>query len=426
MSKKEYDWVNGAELLDHTKRKHKILQEYLRDYMMVRCSSPFPERFRLAIVDGFCGGARYGCGSPGSPIIFVETVKAATSELNIRRAAQGLKPIEVDLLLVVNDLDTEVINLCKSNLAPVIAAVRDQERRLSVTVEDFNGEFEEIYPQIKEVIARHGFKGSVIFNLDQCGHSYVGAPTIVDILGSYPSPEIFYTFAIQALLAYLQANNRSRLERSFAPFDIDPGAVSDLDALAAVANKGTWLGAAERVVFETFKRYGGYVSPFSINNPGGYQYWLIHFAKSYRAREVYNVVMHNNSTSQAHFGRSGLQMLHFDPRHEGSLYLFRDEDRTKAREQLYDDIPRAIANRGDAVEVSDFYAGIFNETPSHSDDIRQAIIDNPDMMVITPGGGERRVANTISQGDVIKIREQRSFHSIWYPDGTPPGKKLDE
>ena len=32
MTTKEYDWLNGAELLDHTKRKLKILDDYLLNF----------------------------------------------------------------------------------------------------------------------------------------------------------------------------------------------------------------------------------------------------------------------------------------------------------------------------------------------------------------------------------------------------------
>lgn len=112
-------------------------------------------------------------------------------------------------------------------------------------------------------------------------------------------------------------------------------------------------------------------------------------------------------------------MLSYDPQEEGSLYLFRDSDRSVAIQQLYEDIPRAIANQGDAIEMGDFYQGIYNQTPSHSDDIHKAIIENPDLTVITPNGGERRVANTIRLGDVLKLKPQRSFMSILFPGGVP-------
>ena len=105
-------------------------------------------------------------------------------------------------------------------------------------------------------------------------------------------------------------------------------------------NKTSWLGAAECLVFEAFRTCAPYVSPFSINNPDGWRYWLIHFANFYRARQVYNNILHDNSSAQAHFGWSGLEMLHYDPDHErGALYLFDDPGREMAKGQLIDDIP---------------------------------------------------------------------------------------
>lgn len=165
------------------------------------------------------------------------------------------------------------------------------------------------------------------------------------------------------------------------------------------------------------------MSPFSIHNPDGWRYWLIHFANSYRARQVYNDVLHKNKNSQAHFGRSGLNMLSYDPVHDGRLYLFDSSDRELAKEQLLEDIPRLVSESGDAIGVGSFYENIYNLTPAHSDDIHSAMIENPDIQVITPGGGERRKANTIEAGDVLKLNGQRSFFSIFLESKDKNDKK---
>jgi hypothetical protein len=175
-------------------------------------------------------------------------------------------------------------------------------------------------------------------------------------------------------------------------------------------SRNSWLGAAEKLVFEAFKGGAPFVSPFSINNPDGWRYWLIHFANSYRARQVYNNVLHDNASSQAHFGRSGLNMLAYDPEHEnGSLYLFDVSGREAAKRQLLDDIPRLVTDLGDAVGVEAFYEEIYNATPAHADDVHTAIIENPDLEVITSMGGVRRKANTITVGDTIRMKMQKSF-----------------
>jgi len=112
-------------------------------------------------------------------------------------------------------------------------------------------------------------------------------------------------------------------------------------------SKHEWLGGAERIVFNVFKGCAPYVSPFSINNPGGWRYWLIHFANSHRARQVYNNVLHDNSSIQAHFGCSGLDMLAYDPRHDAAdLFLFDDNGRQRSKTQLLDDIPKLVEAHG--------------------------------------------------------------------------------
>jgi three-Cys-motif partner protein len=74
MARKDYDWDGGAELEVHTKKKHSILREYFRQYLIIRCQLPQQEKFRLAIVDGFSGAGLYKCGNFGSPLIFVDVL----------------------------------------------------------------------------------------------------------------------------------------------------------------------------------------------------------------------------------------------------------------------------------------------------------------------------------------------------------------
>jgi hypothetical protein len=63
--------------------------------------------------------------------------------------------------------------------------------------------------------------------------------------------------------------------------------------------------------------------------------------------------------------------------------------------------------------VGDFYESIYNMTPAHTDDVHSAIIENPDVEVITPAGGERRKANTIAIGDMLKLKPQTSFYPMF-------------
>jgi three-Cys-motif partner protein len=407
---KPYDWTGGAVIEEHSKRKHKIVREYIYQYIVVRCQLPQQQRFRLAVVDGFAGAGRYGCGTPGSPIIFIEEFRRSIDAINSHRAAQGLGALNIECLLVLNDASEDAIELLKANVAPLLADIAQNVAHLHLHTEYLNGRFEDSYPEIKRIIAQGSFR-NVIFNLDQCGHSHVERTTIIDIMRSYPSTEVFYTFAIESLIAFLSKSEPKLLKSQLSYLGLDS---LQLEELQGVMSKLTWLGTAERLVFEAFKGCSSFVSPFSINNPGGWRYWLIHFANSYRARQVYNDVLHRNSSMQAHFGKSGLHMLAYDPTHEGgTLYLFDDPGRDNAKGQLFEDIPRVISESGDVVKVGEFYESIYNSTPAHTDDIHESIITNPDIQVITPQGGERRKANTIDVGDVLKLRIQRTFFPLF-------------
>ncbi|MDP3512973.1 MAG: three-Cys-motif partner protein TcmP [Sulfuritalea sp.] len=415
MTEKPYEWANGAALEEHSRRKHKILREYFFQYLTVRCQLPQQERFRLAVIDGFAGGGRYQCGTAGSPLIFIEELKRAIEAVNTQRAAQGFGLIEIECLLVLNDHSRDAIETLKGHVAPLQADISENVPRLHLHVEYLTESFEAGYPSMKRLLEQGRYR-NVLFNLDQCGHSHVDRTTLLDIMRAHPSVEIFYTFAIEALLSFLQKAAPVQLAAQLRPFGIEAGG---LDALNGAMSKQSWLGAAERLVFETFRTCAPFVSPFSINNPGGWRYWLIHFANIYRARQVYNNVLHQNSTAQAHFGRSGLNMLSYNPEHQGgALYLFDLSGRETARSQLLADIPRLISESGDVIGVGDFYEGIYNATPAHTDDVHSAIIENPDIDVITPGGGVRRSASAIAVGDVLKLKRQKSFFPMFLAAST--------
>ena len=114
MVEKQYSWDTGATLEEHSKRKHKIVREYFARYLAVRCQRPAQSKFRLAIVDGFAGGGRYKCGSPGSPIIFIEELRLAAEALNIKRQSEGRAPLDIECFLILNDYEPKAINVLKA------------------------------------------------------------------------------------------------------------------------------------------------------------------------------------------------------------------------------------------------------------------------------------------------------------------------
>lgn len=406
MVKRQYDWQNGPKLDSHTARKHKVIREYFAEYLRVRCGLPQQEKFRLAVVDGFAGGGRYLDGSPGSPIIFIEELIRASNELNIDRANAGMKPIELECLLILNDAKRDVVAVLQEAVVAATVGIKEVAPKLTLHIEFRCKKFEQLYPEIEQRLGAVKVK-NILVNLDQCGTRHIELDTLKRIMRLSGSVEIFYTFMIDSLLAYLKKTDPLGLVKQLGSYGVDPSQLSSLEGLISAE---TWLGRAEMLVYDAFKEVAQFHSPFSINNPDGWRYWLVHFSKNYRARQVYNQVLHSNASSQAHFGRSGLNMMAYNPDEEGAVYFFDADGRANALEQLYDDVPKWISSSGDAMLVEDFYQSAYNDTPAHADDISSSIMLNPDIQVLTPSGGLRRSAKAIKIGDTIRITGQKSFH----------------
>lgn len=311
----------------------------------------------------------------------------------------------MDCLLLLNELDKDGLGLLQTGIAPFVQRANALDG-LAVKVEFYNEKFDAAYPKIKERIAEARLR-NVFFNLDQSGYSQATNRHLHDIMTSWEKPEIILTFMVEALLAYIsQDRNKSNVPLTPELRAMIDAARQDETYMA----QNEWLAMVERLVFQILRRCAPYVSPFSIRNPEGWRYWLMHFANVPRARQVYNDILHLDGNSQGHYGRAGLNMLSYDPSEpEAQIYLFDQSARERAMQELYDDIPRLVAEEGDAMTVGRFYEAVFSETAAHSDDIHASMIENPDIEVITSNGGARREAKAIRPDDTIKLKPQKSF-----------------
>lgn len=405
MPKKDFDWEGGVPLEDHTRKKHAILRAYFSEYLFTRCQNRRQERFRLVVVDGFAGAGLYQCGTPGSPIIFLECLREAIAAINTQRIEEGFKPVQIQCLLLLNELSKAALDRLETNIAPHQLSARHTDG-LDIWIEYYNEPFESVYPRIKERISEARCS-NVFFNLDQSGYSQATEAHVRDIITSWPRAEILLTFMVSTLLTFISRDaSKSRVP-------LDPALQESIRAVlrdSSLLARAEFLGAVEKIVYDNLKSCAPFVSPFSIKNPDGWHYWLMHFANVARARQVYNDVLHMDGSTQGHFGRSGLRMLAYEPgQYAGQIYLFDQDARQRAREELYDDIPRFVAEEGDAMSVGRFYEAAYSETPAHSDDIHQSMIDNPDIEILTPNGGARRCASAIKPDDTIKVKVQKSF-----------------
>lgn len=403
MVKKEYDWENGAKIGSHSKIKLEIIEEYIHEYVRVRCGLPQQERFRLSFVDGFCGAGTYGCGTLGSPLMALRALKSVSAEINLRRKIDGFKPISFEFFMYFNDISPPAIQALRVGVNTFLDEHRAEQTGTTFHVDYFEGDFGQNLPIISQKVLASKVRNT-IFNLDQYGHADVSEQHLRTVLSLTRSCEVFLTFSIRSFLAFISPKKRQ--DRRI--FD---GQISEI---SLHKTKKEWLAAVERVVFDEFQSLASFVSPFSINNQEGWEYWLVHFANSFRARQVYNDILHRKKNSQAHVGRSGLQMLRYNSIDDASLYLFDANSRRGAREQLLSDIPNFIRDCTPeySISVADFFDKTYNQTPAHSDDLNSALIKSPEVEIITATGGRRRAPQMIKRTDTIRLAPQRTFHFL--------------
>ena len=407
MAAKPYNWKEGADLQEHSKKKHKILDEYFRAYIWERCKVPTHPGFSLAIVDGFAGGGIYKCGSAGSPVILANTLLNTVAEINLKRSGKGYRNVNVKCHMILNDINEEAIRSLRECMAPYEAKSKEPSSLVNLTTEYHTCNFENEVENFINTIRSMKF-GNVIYYLDQYGHSKVNVPTISNLLGSAKSVEVFLTYAIEALLTYLQTDNNEALVRGLRHLDIKE---CDILTDGEYINKWETLGKMECLVYDTFAKVAPYFSPFAIHNPGGWKYWLMHFCKSPHGRKVYNRVLHENSHMQAHSGRAGLNMLVHNPNDEKSFFeiLFDRTARDLSVEQLRDDVVKNVYNHKGEVMMKVFTSEAYRQTIAHSDDIDKVIFESPELEVFTCNGGARRTQNNFEPTDIIKMKPMAEY-----------------
>lgn len=411
MPRKAYKWADGVPLEDHTAKKLNVLRSYFHNYLRVRCT-PINRKFKIAIVDGFAGGGTYKCGTSGSPLVFLEELAAFADEVAIWRMENNAPELEsIDCLFVVNETDPEANAVLYPLLDQWEARNTASGRKLNVRILPKQGPFVDIYPEVRSILLKYRFS-NVLFNIDPCGYTQVNLPIIQDILGSFKSAEVFFTFMIGSLFNYSSWMDPKKTNDLMLNFC---GTQEQFFQDESFRKKAEWLGAVEKIVYHEFTHTAKFASPFAINQSGssGYNYWLMHFANSHRAREVYNDILYKNSGVQAHRGKSGLRMLGYTSLDTGvRTFDWGSDLRSENVTSLQNDLPNAISEFGDAVAIQTLKASIYNETTSHSDDIKSVLIDHTDIEVLTKTGGKRRSPGSISDDDIVRLNDQRQLFPI--------------
>lgn len=414
MAKKHYEWGDGlAEIDEHSLTKHEVLVGYLKRYFEQRTlNARGADRFRITLVDGFCGGGLYalrGSGREvlGSPLRMLQAVDEASALINKDRT----KPLQLDVQYLFVDKDRHAIVALKSLLQ-----ARGYGHMLGKTLHLVCDEFASVADNALALVKQHTPRSATaIFFLDQYGYTDVPAPVIQKIFSELANSEVVLTFHVASFATYTNDQLTDRISDTLQ-IDIrralNGRSVEDLKE-----NEADWRRFIQAALYQALVTECGarFFTPFFIRGAGaGHgEYWLVHLSQHHRAQDVMKQVHWGHQNCFIHYGTAGLDML--APHTMGFMQQFdggfrfdevaRHESDTALREQLAAD----IFARHDPRLLADVYSQTCNGSPATAHMYKQVLESLAmagDIRVTAKDGRPRRLARYMSDSDVVEPSPQ--------------------
>jgi three-Cys-motif partner protein len=418
---KHYDWRGGpAELDSHSLTKHEVLVGYIIRYIERRTvNSRAMERFRLTLVDGFCGGGLYTLRETGetvfgSPLRILKAVEEAAFLINLDRP----KKVELDVQYVFIDKDKYAVE----HLSRVLQS-EGYGPQIGQTIHLVCDEFGSATPSAIAQVARHTPQARrAIFFLDQYGYAEVPAPLIRQIFTSLPHSEVVLTFHVSSFATYTNDEFTDNVGKALA---IDIRAALGGQTIEEIkANDADWRRFIQGALYQALvSRCGAnFFTPFFIRGEGsGHgEYWLVHLSQHHRAQDVMKQVHWRFQNHFVHYGGAGLDMLAphtmgFRQEFTGG-FRFDDVALHESSKALIQQLAVNIAARPGPVRIGELFASTCNTSPATArqyHDALAALVGEKEITVTSEDGRSRRLARYMCDGDLIQRPAQGNlFHLL--------------
>lgn len=390
----------------HSIAKHQMLSAYLRLYVQTLAKDVKRERLRLTLIDGFAGGGIYtgmdGDEWKGSPLRMLDAAAEAEKEEQSRRH----KNFSLDTRFWFVEDDHDTFHFLKATLQSH-GYDTSGESKISLRHSRFQDSIEEIICDIEG----RGTARRAIFVLDQYGYRDVPTSAIRAILGRLPNAEIILTFATDWLVDYL--NDAPEFDEILKVIGLSSTARALLDSQHE--DPANWRKAIQFSLYSDLaKRCGAeFYTPFFIHSENAHRtYWLMHLSNHIRAKDVMTSLHWELKNHFAHYGRSGLCMLGFDPRliQAPRSFFFDDRARVETREALCEDLPRRLRANRSAMPFRAFFASITNETPATSLLVKEVLLElerNGEVGICHPDGSPSSPRTLIQDDALIVVPAQK-------------------
>lgn len=414
MAQRHYDWSDGPAALDaHSLTKHDVLVNYLLRYFEQRTlNARGRDRFRITLVDGFCGGGLYTLRGTkqeilGSPLRMLEAVQEARFLVNTDRT----KPLDLDVQYIFVDKDKgAVVHLKK------VLIERGYGGELGRSIHLFQDEFTTVFSSVTNLVKRHTPKSpTALFFLDQYGYTEVPAPVIRSILQQLPRSEIVLTFHVSSFATY---TNDELVDHISSSLEIDMRAALDGQSIDEIKNNDAdWRRFIQGALYQALVANCGaqFFTPFFIRGEGsGHgEYWLVHLSSHHRAQDVMKQVHWQHQNHFVHYGGAGLDMLAthmmgFRQEFTGG-FQFDDVARHQSDIALIDHLGRYIFNLKQPVAIGELFASTCNTSPGTSAMYKGALeklIAQHSIVVTTDTGKKQRLSRYMTDSDIVEKHQQ--------------------
>lgn len=411
---KHYDWRNGpAELDAHSLTKHEVLVNYLIRYFEQRTlKSRAMDRFRLTLVDGFCGGGLYRIRGTselawGSPLRMIKAVEEAEFIINRDRP----KKLELDIQYIFIDKDQHAI----AHLSKVLID-EGYGAQMRTSIHLVCEEFGATASAAMASVSRHTPKAHrALFFLDQYGYMEVPAPLIREIFTKLPNSEVVLTFHVSSFATYTNDEFTEHVSKALA-IDIK-AALGEQSIEDIKANDADWRRFIQGALYQALVKNCGakFFTPFFIRGKGnGHgEYWLVHLSQHHRAQDVMKQVHWKFQNHFVHYGGAGLDMLAphtmgFRQEFTGG-FQFDDVAKSASAVALVQQLAENIVARPGPLTIAELFSSTCNTSPATAGmyhDALATLVAEKEIIITTEKGKRQKFSRYMCDADLIERSAQ--------------------
>ncbi|WP_259781938.1 three-Cys-motif partner protein TcmP [Aestuariispira ectoiniformans] len=410
--KEKYNWGDKPPVDPHTKIKHKIIHDYVKQYVLTLSKPRTADEFKTSIFDCFSGGGIYKDGDSdhmGSPFQILEAVREAENEI---REQDRHKDLLIDVNYFFSDIKPEAIESLKGHFRDRSYDTLLDRCRVATCSEIVD----ELISSAKKHTPR---AGKALFILDQYGYSDATVYDIVKIFTELKKAEVLLFLSVDKIVDFLNPSDAFRKSLDIAGYDLP------IDELVSKRNESNLIPVYQyecrKYLLQSYLSKLGqiYIHPFSIKSyTDGREYWFAHITRSWKAREVMLGVHRSYATHSVLYGVEGLDlmMLGYAPRHSYVDDLIKENtvealDR-RLPEHLAESLLKYITdNQLFGLSVEELMLRTANGNPADKRGMEKTfdLLMSTDVVFKSPDGAIRRSGRSVQHTDLLHHTGQRRF-----------------